>query len=215
MKKNILPLSLVTSLLIMPVSGFAETPFRDIQGHWAVQDIDQVYQKGIMKGIAKDKFAPNQAATLAEFAVCFDRIFDLNYDNRRFIKEPSPADFYDDVTPGQWYSEAVLRVGMYNIFNLDSRSFDPTQPTTRLELAMAIFNAFQTKSLNVITTQIWPMYEDTAELSQNEQQVVSFLFNTSIMMGRSANLFDPSEEITCAELAAVLNRTQSIIAYTR
>jgi len=35
------------------------------------------------------------------------------------------------------------------------------------------------------------------------------------MMGRSANLFDPSEEITCSELAAVLNRTQSIIAYTR
>jgi len=215
MKESILTLSLAASLLIMPVFGFAETPFLDIQNHWAVYEIDQVYKKGIMKGIALDKFAPNQAATRAEVAVCLDRIFDLNYDNRRFIKEPSPADFYDDVTSGQWYSEAALRAGMYNIFNLDNRMFEPTRPMIRLELAMAIDRAFQAKSLNVVTTQVWPMYMDTADLSHNEQQVVSFMFNTSIMKGRSANLFEPAEKITRAELAAVLNRTQAIMVYAQ
>ncbi len=215
MKKNILTLVLTASLLIIPVSGFAQTPFTDIQGHWAVQDVDKAYQKGIMKGIAKDKFAPDKVVTRAEVAVCLDRIFDLSYDNMKFIKKPSPTDFYDDVTTGQWYSEAILRAGLYNIFNLKTRNFDPNRPATRLEVAVAIEKAFQTKNLSVITTQIWPMFEDTSGLSHDEQLAVTFMFNAGIMKGRAANQFQPAGKITRAELAAVLNRTQATLANAR
>ncbi|KAF1085451.1 Endo-1,4-beta-xylanase A precursor [Sporotomaculum syntrophicum] len=207
MKKSILSLGLAAGLLMMPVAGFAQTPFTDIQGHWAVREVEQVYHKGIMKGIAKDKYAPNQLVTRAEVAVCLDRIFDLNYDHLKFIKEPSPADYYDDVAAGQWYSEAITRAGIYNIFNLDNRKFDPKRPVTRLEVAVAIDKAFQAKKLSVITTEMWPLYEDTTYLPHDEQLTVAFMFNSGIMKGRSANQFQPNGNITRAELAAVLNRT--------
>ena len=202
-------------MLMLPVSGFAQTPFVDIKGHWAVQDIDNALQKGIMKGIANDKFAPNKAVTRAEVAVCVDRLFDLNYDDLEFIKEPSPVDFYDDVAAGQWYSDAVLRAGYYNIFNLDTREFAPNRPATRLEVAVAIDKAFQAKKLSVITTQIWPIYEDTIGLSYDEQQTINFMFNSGIMKGRTANWFQPTANITRAELAVVLNRTQATLINAR
>ena len=215
MKKSILTLGLAASLLMMPVAGFAQTPFTDIQGHWAVQEVEQVYQKGIMKGIAKDKYAPNQAVTRAEVAVCLDRIFDLNYDHLGFIKKPSPADYFDDVAAGQWYSEAIIRAGLYDIFNLDTRKFDPKRPATRLEVAVAIDKVFQAKKLSVVTTEIWPVYEDTAGLSHDEQLTVAFMFNSGIMKGRSANRFQPTAQITRAELAVVINRTLATLANAR
>ena len=90
LKKNILILGLVAGMLMLSVPGFAQTLFADIKGHWAVQDIDSAFQKGIMKDIANDKFASNKAVTRAEVAVCVDRLFDLNYDDLEFIKGPSP-----------------------------------------------------------------------------------------------------------------------------
>lgn len=205
--KNTFILLLLIAFLLIPNTGFAQTPFTDIEDHWAISDIEKVYHKGLMKGTAKDIFAPNKEISRAELAVCLDRIFDLNYDNLRFIKEPSPADFYDDVPENEWYSEAVLRTGLHNIFEVQDRKFKPSQSVTRIEIACAIDRAFDVKKLSVITTQIWPMYSDTAKLNQEEQNAICFMYNTGIMKGKSAKHFVPYGKLTRAELAVIFNRT--------
>lgn len=206
MKRALLMFLLAATLLIAPHAGFAQIPFVDITSSQALADIEAVYEKGIMLGTANNKFSPDEIVDRAQLAVCLVRTFDLNYDDLRFIKEPVPSDLYDDVENNAWYSRASMITGYNNIFDTDDRKFNPLEAVTRAEIASAIANSFAAKKLSVVTTLMWPDYVDIADLTQKQQSAISFVFNTSIMR-YTDNEFGPDENITRAELAAILNRT--------
>ena len=42
-------------------------------------------------------FAPEEAVNRYQLAVVLDRVFDLDYGNLRFIKEPVASDYYYDL----------------------------------------------------------------------------------------------------------------------
>ncbi|MGI6553271.1 MAG: S-layer homology domain-containing protein [Bacillota bacterium] len=84
---------------------------------------------------------------------------------------------------------------------------------SRIEVAKAIEKSFQIKKLSVITTLIFPIYEDTKELTPEESSALSFVFNTGIMRGRTEDKFYPYDPITRAEMAVVLNRTLATMEY--
>ncbi|WP_082789099.1 S-layer homology domain-containing protein [Desulfolucanica intricata] len=99
------------------------------------------------------------------------------------------------------------------IFNFKADSnfeFDNELEVTRIEVAKAIKESFEKKKLSVIMTQMFPLYEDTKDLTQEEISALSFVFNTGIMKGRTDQKFFPNDAITKAELAVVLDRTQAI-----
>lgn len=198
MKKKLFPLVL-SALLLLPNTVFAQTPFTDISGHWAAQEIEAVYQKGYLKGTGNNQFSPEKTVTRAELAAVLDRVFDFNQDG--------PRDLYDDLEADQWYSEAALKCGVNGIFAIADRKFSPHQPVTRLEIAKAINNSLNAKKLGIITTLMWPVFEDTVNLPQEDQSVISFIFNAGIMKGDAAQHFRPQDQVTRAELAAILQRT--------
>lgn len=206
MKKKLFPFVL-SALMLIPNTGVAQTQFKDVTNHWATTEIQAICQKGYLKGLTVDQFSPNTQVTRAELAASLDRVFDFNYDTMRFIKPPVPQDFYDDVQENQWYSEVALKCGLNGIIVVENRKFNPNQPVTRLEMAKAIQQAFQAKNLGVITTLMWPTFSDTTNLAQEDQNAVSFIYNTGIMKGKTAQQFSPNDPITRAELAVILNRT--------
>ncbi|MTI80897.1 MAG: protease complex subunit PrcB family protein [Firmicutes bacterium] len=210
MNKKILFLVLV--IMLVPTSVFANSNFTDIKDHWAEHDIRAIYQEGIMKGTMSDVFSPDENVTRAQLAVILDRTFNFNYNHLRFIKEPKISDFYDDVSDGLWYSGAILDVSYNSIFNIKGRDFGPNEEVARIEVAEAIVNSFKAKNLSVSTTQIWPDFKDTNNLSKEQLSALAFTFNTGIMKGRSDSEFKPFAPITRAELAVVLNRTLETMA---
>jgi hypothetical protein len=78
---------------------------------------------------------------------------------------------------------------------------------TRMEVAKAIEKAFVESKIPVMMTLMFPVYEDTADLTPEESSALSFVFNTGIMRGKTKNNFHPNDPLTKAELAVVLNRT--------
>ncbi len=62
-------------------------------------------------------------------------------------------------------------------------------------------------------TLMFPIYDDTTELTPEESSALSFVFNTGIMIGRSNDNFYPDAPLTRAELATVLVRTQDTLQY--
>ena len=210
MKRVLLLSLLLFCLLVAPNAGFAQTPFDDIQSNPAAADIEAVYEKGIMIGTAANKFSPDTFVDQAQLAVCLVRTFDLNYDYLKLKEAPVPFDYYDDVEDNLWYSEASIIAGHLNILNIAGRNFNPLQRVTRAEVASAIANSFAAKKLSVITTLIWPNYSDIADLTQEEQSAISFVFNAGIMR-YPGNEFRPDEKITRAELATILNQTLKTI----
>lgn len=211
MKKILFLPLLLLSLLVAPHTGFAQTPFDDIQSHQAAADIEAVYEKGIMIGTAANKFSPEDFVERAQLAVCLIRTFDLSFDDLELEKTPVPSDLYDDVEKDLWYSDAAMIAGHKNIFNIFDRKFRPRQAVTRLEAAEAITESFKAKNLSVVTTLIWPNYLDINNLTEKQQSAVGFIFNTGIMK-YAGNRFGPDEKITRAELATILNQTLKTLA---
>ena len=207
-------LILLTALLVLPSVLYAQPAdspkFRDISDHWARVEIEETYRQGIMQGIDNNTFAPDLSLTRAQLAACLVRAFQLNMDNLRFIKAPSASDLFKDTQDGMWYSEAVMIAGYNNIFDVKDGIFRPAEPVTRIETARAIINAFKARNIQVITTQIWPEYSDIKDLSQDDTNALTKLFNMGIMKGYNQSFF-PGSSLTRAETAVVLNRTLNVI----
>ncbi len=198
---------IILSVFFTPFQALA-SQFHDIQGHWAHEEINLVYQKGLMKGTGLNSFHPNQDITRAELAVCLVKAFELNIDSTKFFKAPEPRDLFDDVQAGQWYADAAMIAGYNNIFSISDRMFRPNEKISRIEAAISIDEAFRAKNMDVVTTQIWPNYIDIG--NDDYIGVVNFMYNSGIMKGRSVNRFAPDENLTRGELAVVLNRITTI-----
>lgn len=208
--KKVLLLLMLFSLLSVPNTCFAGTPFNDIAGHGAASDIEAVYNRGIMMGTANNQFSPGQYVTRAQLAVCLVKTFGLNYNHLQFIKEPVPSDLYDDVEAKQWYSEASMITGYNKVISFTGRKFNPGARVTRMDVASAITDSFQAKKLLVATTLMAPAYTDLGNLTNKQQSDIGFVFNTGIMR-YTGSQFKPDNNITRAELAVILNQTLKTI----
>ena len=126
------------------------------------------------------------------------------------------GDLTGEFGPKKTVTGAEFALYLDKVFDFEGEldlGFDLELDTTRMEVAKAIEKSFQAKKLSVITTLIFPVYEDTKELAPEESSALSFAFNTGIMKGRSQDKFCPNDQITRAEVAVVLNRTLATMEY--
>lgn len=188
--------------------------FVDTRGHWAESEIEAAYKQGLMQGTGVNEFGfkifmPEEKVNRFQLAAVLERAFDLDYGNMRFVKQPTASDYYYDLEEEAWYSEAVLRCAINHIF-APMDAFEGDKEVTRIKVARGIYNAFQAKGINVPMIMLMPLYDDTAELSQDDTNAMVFVSNTGIMKGNN-NLFRPHDPISRAELAKVLNQCVKLI----
>ncbi len=211
MKSRCLTLTLAAMLLLgiiaSAVWAAAGARFSDIENHWAAPQINSVCSQGIMNGVGNGLFAPDRAITRAELAVCLNNAFKLDTGDKELGEAPSLEDYYDDIQPGKWFSDAVLMCAINDIFPTTNRSFNPGAPVTRIEAAQAIAKCFTAKKIPVTYIMIWPNYKD---LTDEETSKIVFASNTGIMKGFNG-YFRPYDPMTRAEAACALDRTVSII----
>lgn len=82
--------------------GLPEELFYDIANSSAAADICEVAQKGIMTGVGGGAFSPDTTLTRAQMAQIIARTLELS------TAETDAG--YNDVSPGDWYAEAVCAV---------------------------------------------------------------------------------------------------------
>lgn len=86
--------------------------FKDIEGHWAKNDIEIAAQYGIVKGTGIGQFSPNKLISRQEMAVMFDRILNQLED---VSHSENP---YSDISPesNSWSYNAIIKLTHHNIF---------------------------------------------------------------------------------------------------
>lgn len=217
MKKYVACLLITVFMLFS--SGIAdakllEGTFIDTRGHWAESEIEAAYSQGLMQGTGTDQsgfkiFSPDDNVNRFQLAAVMDRVFDFDYGTIRFIKEPVASDYYYDLTEDAWYSEAVVLGAINRIFAQEDE-FKGEEEVSRIEVARTIYRSFQAKGINVPMIMLMPLYDDAADLSQEDTNAMVFVSNTGIMKGND-NLFRPYDPIKRAELARVLNQCVKLI----
>mgnify|MGYP003812739293 FL=1 len=182
--------------------------FNDVQGHWAQKNISAVCNLGLMSGMGVNErghkvFSPNSLVNRAQLAVMLQRIFELDYGDKRFVKQPLASDYYQDVDNQAWYAQAVTLAAINEVFD-SNNNFYPQQAVTRIEVARTIHRCVNAKGLNIPMIMLMPYYQDMEGLSQEDTNALVFASNTSLMKGDS-QYWRPHDNITRAELATLIN----------
>jgi spore germination protein YaaH len=177
--------------------------FMDAENHWAEKDILNVYKKGWMVGVSEADFDPEKPLTRAQGTVTLVRALGLTAATQNHTSA-QPA--FSDVSGDYWAANEILIAHQHGLVKgLETGKFAPDQPLTREQMAVILSRAFKyNKDGQAATPTVLPFtdvkpshwaYADIAVLTQNQ------IFN-----GSTDGKFHPQDEVTRAQMAALMNR---------
>lgn len=185
------------------------SPFRDLSsGFWAFDVIKQLFNSGYIKGYPDGTFKPAGNITRAEFAVMLRNVVKDKY--------PTGANFKHEglniVPSSHWSAKAVNELFTYmqqkDIVKIFGTDFDPDKKITREEVVAVLASvlAYHEKfvhsnnnaSLNDIGSS--PFIDG-----------IAFSVENGLVVGYPDGSFQPQNNITRAEIAAVMVKVLSKI----
>lgn len=195
-----LVLALAMVLAMFPAAFAAEAGYSDVsETSWAYPYIQDVTEKGLMKGVGENTFAPNETMTRAMFVTVLARMSG----EALFDGEPS---VYADVETGKWYTGAVNWAGLGGIvMGYPDGTFRPEAPVTREQAATFLIRYAEYMELNLPQDQEVPAYTDASAISRWARVAVEGCSAAGILVGYPDRSFRPQNDITRAEAAKILS----------
>ncbi len=179
--------------------------FADILSHWARNDIELMAEKGIVKGMTANTFAPNAGITRAQFAALLVKALGL--------AEVKPAEgTFKDVKPGAWYYgvvEAAAAKGL--VIGFDGK-FDPTGKITRQAMAVMVSRALKVGGKEVVlstpeVSQKLSRFSDRKQIGDWAKNGIAVSVKEGIITGRTDGTFSPKANATRAEGTVMIKLT--------
>lgn len=171
--------------------------FKDIDGHWAQNDINKMSEKGLMNGTEENIFSPDSTLSRAMFVTVL----------HRFEGEPQKeGSVFTDTEHGAWYEAAAAWANSVNIVNgVTDTEFAPNMEITREQMAAIIYRWTEYKGYDTdVKTELG--YDDNSDISDYAKKAVAWVTENNIMNGCDNNLFMPGSYTTRAQAAAVFAR---------
>lgn len=182
-------------------------PFKDINGHWAVNDIVALKGAGFINGYPDGSFKPENTITRAEFIVMLGRILSKEYPDAPVYTYENL--FIDDVN--HWSYKEALNTFKYmqsiDITHIFQDDFNPDQPINREEVVAVLHSILKNNKNYQYTPNATIVLNDTD--SSNFPDSIVFSLKYNLVKGYPDNTFKPKGNITRAEISAVLVRMLS------
>lgn len=214
MKKSIekiISTALCVCIAASSVTVFAEDaavkhPFSDVlEIEWYNADVQNVWEKEIIKGITDTEFQPQSTLTRAMVVTILGRLEGVKEEDYKESK-------FFDVDINEWYGRYVAWAAEKGIANgITEIEFAPNTPVTREQLAAFIQRYISKKGLAARGENSLG-YKDADAVSSYARIAVSACKNLGIMQGDSEGNFAPANNTTRAEAAAVITRLEKYIA---
>lgn len=179
-----------------------EINFSDIENHWAKEDILSVQKKGWMKGYDNGLFVPDASLTRAQAAVTVVRAFNLE-------KQENNTGSFVDVSKNHWAKNEIEIAKEHGIINgIDEEHFAPDRPVTREEMAVML-NRILDFDVEIFKLNKQLFY-DVKEDRWSYEEIFTMVLK-GIIRGYEDESFRPTESITRAQMASLLNRMTKYI----
>ena len=171
--------------------------FSDTIGHWAVNEIENLYSKGIIKGKEGNKFAPEDSITRAEMLALTVRVLEL--------EDVEHTGAFEDVMPNDWYCMAVETGLKYGLISRD-KIFRPNDLVTREEMTKMIIQAYKMRKELNRSSDYKMNYNDAADISKWAKEYVCDADYLGIINGVGEGNFSPKGNATRAQSAVIIKR---------
>lgn len=178
--------------------------FADASNHWAKAAINDMGSRMVIGGVGNGKFEPNRDITRAEFAAIIVRALGL---------APGEGDNnFTDVSDNAWYAGYVKTAVSYGVITgVSDTSFKPNSKITREQAMSMVARAMKLTKIasDPNDTEIQSSlsaYGDIAGVSGYAKQSVAECLKAGVVSGRTGKTIAPKENMTRAEVAAVIQR---------
>ncbi len=197
-----------SSGIIAPPFGGTPTPapgykpnFQDLDSvPWAVEAINGLAARGMVKGRSETVFDPNANITRAEY--CQMLVNAINAGNA------AAESTYTDVPSDAWYYNAVSVASRLGIVNgLGDGNFGPNELITRQDMAVMTYRAAQSKQINLDPVNDQITFEDSNDIASYAFEAVMTLQKAGIINGMTETTFELLSNATRAQSAKILYET--------
>lgn len=174
--------------------------FKDVENHWARENINFVAARGIFNGKSEDTFDPDGVLSRGMLVTVLGRLEKVDISGFNCM--------FDDVDKNLYYAPYIEWARQNNIVGgVGDNRFEPDRSVTRQEIAVIVarYLEYKGKELKVETIK----YNDEAKIDSWAKDAVYKAGNAGIITGVGEE-FLPKDEATRAQAATILKR---IIVY--
>lgn len=181
--------------------------FQDVgeQYAWAVKSIDDLYQRGVIKGVGDDMFNPGQNTKRGDFTLMVIKALNLK------------ADFeenFSDVLEDSYYFESIGTAKKLDIVKGYGDFFKPDANITREDMMVIVMQAVETAGVKLEKAGKEQLagYSDAGVVSGYAAESVATLTKYGIIKGAGGEV-KPKDMATRAEIAVILDRILDVIEF--
>jgi len=188
------------STAIYAVENEQSLPFADVDRHdWFFDQVQHVFDQGIMAGTDAETFSPNINVTRAMTVQVL-----YNHAGRPSVFGWSHP--FNDVAIDAWYHDAVVWAMFHDIARgFADYTFSPDEYITRAHLTVMLNNYANAFGLALPATRDIVVFADYMDIRNYAKESIDRFFRAMIINGRPDGRFDPHGNTTRAELAAMLS----------
>lgn len=190
---------LTTSFTIYVVEPM---PFTDVpENAWYYNYVADVYYNGLMTGLNKTTFGPNQSLARAQFAVILYRI------QGEPKVEYSPK--FPDVGDGIWYTDAIMWASDAGIITGYSNTgkFGPADKINREQMAVMMFRYADYLGCDTDARADISGFADGYRVSGYAKEAMQWAYANGIITGKyNETYLEPQGNASRAECATIISR---------
>ena len=165
---------------------------------WAVDEIDNLYEAGVINGVAERLYAPQASITRGDFMLMLVRAYGL---------EANVSGNFPDVPQSSYYYDAIAIAKELGIAKGDGVNFAPQSFITRQDMMVLIDRTLREvgQPLPAAELSVLSSFADFAMISDYATDSVAILVQSGIIKG-DGNGINPLGNTTRAEMAVVVYR---------
>ena len=222
-KKRIIALLVCFVLVISAAFTVSAAAFPDIEARhsWAEEAIDDMVDRGILKGYTDGTFKPDKAVTKLETLIIAARIMGVDEeDNAEYraaaVKkyagtlEAYNIDFKDEVS--YLLYRDVIKTNELSSYISDSAK---NQALKRYEAAILLTKLVGGEDAALAESVIMLDFADASSIPSSAKAYVKYISDIGLMNGMEENRFNPSGELTRAMIFTIVKRLAQLAGITK
>ena len=191
------PVSPVTPVAAKDDLKSGQMIFSDMEdATWALDAVENLYQKKIVSGTGDGKFSPHQKVKREEMA---KMLVDLT----GYAKENTALPFYDASSDAWYYPYLCAAYANSVISGITENEFGIGMEITREQAAALVYRILKNQNVEMPGTEF--RFADDGEIGEWAKEAVYALYSIGAINGKSTSQFAPKETMTRVEAAVLLN----------
>ncbi len=179
------------------IKAIAQTPFTDIENHWAKACINELKNRGILNGYPDGSFRPSAPVTRAEFASLLMAAFSETAPVREPIQFIDiPTDFWAGNAIRDAYQRAFLS-------GYSGRIFNPNQNIPKVQVLVAITAGLKYSPNQLKPAQLSLALNDAEAIPEYARSAIAAAIERQLLINYpNVREFNPNQPASRGEVAA-------------